>query len=185
MRIIAGSAKGRTLASPDGATRPTSDRAREGIFSTVESLIDFEPELHVLDLFAGTGAWGLEAASRGAGHVDLVERESKAVAVCQENISRVGLPVKVHLASVEKWLMQAAHLKYGLVFLDPPYVLANEKVESILSQLLTSEWLEPGALVCVERPSAGKNFTWPAQFTPLRERKYGLAAVHYATWASL
>ena len=107
MRIIAGSAKGRTLASPDGATRPTSDRAREGIFSTVESLIDFEPDLHVLDLFAGTGAWGIEAASRGAGHVDLVERESRAVAVCQENISRVGLPVKVHLASVEKWLTQA------------------------------------------------------------------------------
>lgn len=185
MRIIAGSAKGRILASPDGPTRPTSDRAREGIFSTVESLIDFDSGLHVLDLFAGTGAWGLEAASRGASHVDLVEREAKAVAVCRENISRVGLPVHVHLASAEKWLMQATHLKYDLVFMDPPYALANEKVESILSQLLTSGWLETGALICVERPSAAENFTWPAQFTPIRERKYGLAAVHYATWASL
>lgn len=81
--------------------------------------------------------------------------------------------------------MQATHRKYDLVFMDPPYALANEKVESILSQLLTSGWLETGALICVERPSAAENFTWPAEFTPIRERKYGLAAVHYATWASL
>jgi len=183
MRIIAGSARGRKLDAPQGATRPTSDRAREGIFSTISSLFGELHDLRVLDLYAGTGALGLEAASRGATSVDLIENDPKAVAVCRANIEHLGLPgVRAHALAVEKWLTQeVAPAPYDIVLIDPPYSLGNDRVERVLELLLTQGLLTEGALISVERESKTPAFTWPAGYLPERERAYGLAIVRYAS----
>ena len=183
MRIIAGVARGRKIDAPQGATRPTSDRAREGLFSTLSSLFGELHDLRVLDLYAGTGALGLEAASRGATSVDLIENDPKAVAVCRANIEKVGIPgVKVHALAVEKWLTQeVAPAPYDIVLIDPPYSLANDRVEHVLELLVSQGLLSERALVSVERESKSPAFAWPAGYVAERERAYGLAIVRYAS----
>jgi 16S rRNA (guanine966-N2)-methyltransferase len=183
MRIISGSARGRKLEAPQGATRPTSDRAREGVFSTISSLFGELHDLRVLDLYAGTGALGLEAASRGATSVDLIENDPKAVAVCRANVEKMGFSgVHVHALAVEKWLTQeVAPAPYDIVLMDPPYSLANDRVEHVLELLLSAGLLSERALVSVERESKGPSFTWPAGYLVERERAYGLAIVRYAS----
>ena len=183
MRIIAGAARGRKIDAPQGATRPTSDRAREGVFSTISSLFGELDDLRVLDLYAGTGALGLEAASRGATSVDLIENDPKAVTVCRANIEKVGIPgVKVHALAVEKWLKQeVAPAPYDIVLIDPPYSLANDRVEHVLELLVSQGLLSERALVSVERESKSPAFAWPAGYVAERERAYGLAIVRYAS----
>jgi len=183
MRIVAGSARGRRLESPASVTRPTSDRAREGLFSTLEHLLGSLGQKSVLDLYAGTGAIGLEAASRGADQVDLVENDAKAVLVCRSNLAHLGFTnVKVHAVRVEKWLTTVqSSAKYDLVVLDPPYADSNESVEGVLTNLLERDWLVDGAVVAVERDAKGPEFTWPTGLTAVRERRYGHAMVRYAT----
>lgn len=183
MRIVAGSARGRLLKAPAGITRPTSDRAREGLFSTLEHLLGTLNQRRVLDLYAGTGAIGLEAASRGAGQVDLVENDAKAAKVCRENVANLGFAtVKVHVLRVEKWLTAVSpSAPYDLVVMDPPYATSNESVEQVLGKLLAGGWLAKDAVVAVERASKGLQFAWPTGFTPVRERRYGQALVRYAT----
>jgi 16S rRNA (guanine966-N2)-methyltransferase len=183
MRIIAGAARGRKIDAPQGATRPTSDRAREGVFSTISSLFGELHDLRVLDLYAGTGALGLEAASRGATSVDLIENDPKAVTVCRANIEKVGIPgVKVHALAVEKWLTQeVAPAPYDIVLIDPPYSLANDRVEHVLELLVSQGLLSERALVSVERESKSPAFAWPAGYVAERERAYGLAIVRYAS----
>ena len=183
MRIIAGAARGRKIDAPQGATRPTSDRAREGVFSTISSLFGELHDLRVLDLYAGTGALGLEAASRGATSVDLIENDPKAVTVCRANIEKVGIPgVKVHALAVEKWLTQEVALApYDIVLIDPPYSLANDRVEHVLELLVSQGLLSERALVSVERESKSPAFAWPAGYVAERERAYGLAIVRDAS----
>ena len=135
-RVIAGEAGGRRLAVPDGRdTRPTSDRAREGLFATISSMLGSLAGARVLDLYAGSGAVGLEALSRGAEHVLLVEHGARAARVIRENIEAIGLPGAVLVADrVERVLARGPDQggRYDVVFADPPYALADAGVTRVL-----------------------------------------------------
>lgn len=188
MRIIAGVAKGRSLSEVAHATRPTSDRAREALFSTLTSEFVHFSGLNVLDLFAGTGAIGLEALSRGAAIVHAVEKDHAAVEAINRNFSIVSQanPIgRFHLYSmaVQKFLSEnVTDLKYHIVYVDPPYDFSNEEVEKILVALLPH--LDPIALVAVERDSKSKVMQWPAGYEAQREKNYGSASIYYAGVAS-
>jgi 16S rRNA (guanine966-N2)-methyltransferase len=138
-RVIAGEAGGRRLAVPGGRdTRPTSDRAREGLFATIASMLGSLDGARILDLYAGSGAVGLEALSRGAEHVLLVEHGGRAARVIRENIEAIGLPGAVLAADrVERMLARgpADGHRYDVVFADPPYALADAAVSQVLSLL--------------------------------------------------
>jgi 16S rRNA (guanine966-N2)-methyltransferase len=190
-RVIAGEAGGRRLAVPDGRdTRPTSDRAREGLFSTIVSMLGSLAGARVLDLYAGSGAVGLEALSRGADHVLLVEQGARATRVIRENIEAIGLPGAVLAADrVERVLARGPAPaggqdrpeggRYDVVFADPPYALADTAVSQVLSLLADQGWLAPGALVIVERATRSGPVSWPDGFVPDRARRYGEATFWY------
>ncbi|MEU6272642.1 16S rRNA (guanine(966)-N(2))-methyltransferase RsmD [Streptomyces populi] len=187
-RVIAGRAGGRRLAVPPGTgTRPTSDRAREGLFSTWQSLLGgpLEGE-RVLDLYAGSGAVGLEALSRGAGHTLLVEADARAAKVVRDNVRTLGLPgAEVRAGKAEQIVKAAAPGEpYDLVFLDPPYVVPDDDLREILLTLHTGGWLAEDALVTVERSTRGGEFDWPEGFEPIRARRYGEGTFWYGRAAS-
>ncbi|WP_329138592.1 16S rRNA (guanine(966)-N(2))-methyltransferase RsmD [Streptomyces sp. NBC_00670] len=187
-RVIAGRAGGRRLAVPPGnGTRPTSDRAREGLFSTWQSLLGgpLDGE-RVLDLYAGSGAVGLEALSRGAGHVLLVEADARAARTVRENVRALGLPgAEVRAGKAEQTVRTAPPPDpYDLVFLDPPYAVADDALREILLTLRTGGWLAPDALVTVERGTRGGEFRWPDGFDALRSRRYGEGTFWYGRAAS-
>ena len=185
MRIIAGLAKGRNLISPSGATRPTSDRAREALFSTLESEFSSINDLTVLDLYCGSGAVGAEALSRGAAVVYAVDNDEKATSVTRqnfallENISGIGT-TSVITSSVGKFLDKTSELKFDVVFLDPPYDLPNNEIEKTLSSLVKNGFLKSSAVVAIERDSKSKRLNWPLGLKELKERKYGAATIFYA-----
>ena len=185
-RVIAGEAGGRRLAVPDGrGTRPTSDRAREGLFATIVSLTGSLDGARVLDLYAGSGAVGLEALSRGAEHVLLVESGSRAARVIRDNIEAIGLAgAEVLTDRVERVLARgpACTEKYDVVFADPPYALAGDEVSAMLQNLTDRGWLAPGALVIVERASRSGPVSWPA-LQPDRARRYGEATFWYGRFS--
>lgn len=179
-RIIAGAAGGRTISVPPSGTRPTSDRVREAIFSRVESWTDILGA-RVLDLFAGSGALGLEAASRGASRVDLVDNSDKAVAVITKNIGivRSAAPdcdMRAHRVSVTAFL-ESASAEWDLVFLDPPYDQGNSVVEKTIE--LLAPRLSPDALVAVERSSRDPEPSWPSGFEVLTPKTYGETTVYW------
>ncbi|NBM15214.1 16S rRNA (guanine(966)-N(2))-methyltransferase RsmD [Streptomyces sp. GC420] len=186
-RVIAGTAGGRRLAVPPGnGTRPTSDRAREGLFSTWQSLLGTLDGLHVLDLYGGSGAVGLEALSRGAAHVLLVEADGRAARTIRENVRAVGLPgAEVRAGKAEQIITgPAPRPPYDVVFLDPPYAVTDGGLREILLTLRRGGWLADGALVTVERSTRGGEFGWPEGFEPLRARRYGEGTFWYGRAAS-
>jgi 16S rRNA (guanine966-N2)-methyltransferase len=183
-RVIAGEAGGRRLTVPGGReTRPTSDRAREGLFATVSSIVGSLASTRVLDLYAGSGAVGLEALSRGAGHVLLVESGARAGRVIKQNIDALGLPgAQVIVDRVERVLARgpgSADARYDIVFADPPYALDGEHVSAMLAALADRAWLAPGALVIVERATRSGPLRWPAGYAADRARRYGEATFWY------
>ena len=183
-RVIAGEAGGRRLAVPAGRdTRPTSDRAREGLFATLTSMVGSLAGARVLDLYAGSGAVGLEALSRGAGHVLLVEAGARAGRVIRENIAAIGLPgAEVITDRVERVLARGPAPdggRYDIVFADPPYAQADREVSAMLSLLAGQSWLAPGALVIVERATRSGSVRWPEGFVADRARRYGEATFWY------
>jgi len=181
-RIIAGRAGGRRLAVPPGqTTRPTSDRAREGLFGTVLSEIGPLNGKRVLDLYAGSGAVGLEALSRGADSVLLVEADTRAATVIKANIAAVSLPgARVVTGKAERVLARTAPADdpYDLVFADPPYAVADADITKVLTQL-TRGWLTVDALVVVERATRSDAIDWPPGYTPGKSRRYGEATFWY------
>lgn len=185
-RIIAGVAGGRRLAVPSGqGTRPTSDRAREALFSSLETLLASGggPGLagaRVLDLYAGSGAVGLEALSRGASRAVLVESDPKALAVLRSNVSALGLPgAEVLGTTVARALARAAPCAFDVVFADPPYALADADLVAVLTAARDGGYLAPNGVVVVERSARGTAFAWPVAFTPIRSRRYGEAVLWY------
>ena len=179
-RVIAGEARGRRLQVPSGlGTRPTSDRAREGLFSSLLSLLDLE-DARVLDLYAGSGALGLEAVSRGAASATLVEDDPDALAALRGNVAHLGFrSAYVVPQPVERFLAVDAEPRYDLALLDPPYEL---DVVPVLEQLVP--WLAQDAVVVVERRTRGPALAWPAAYEPVRDRRYGEATLWYALLAS-
>ncbi len=189
MRIIAGVARGRTLGSVAGATRPTSDRAREGLFSSLTSEFGSFEGVHVLDLFGGSGAIALESLSRGATLVHVVEKDDEAQKTIETNydlVKKSNPPGKFQLfgMSAERFLKDLPKAKYHLVYIDPPYDFSNQAVEDVLSALHDGEFLSSDAFIAVERTARGAQFIWPDAFSPARERNYGQATIYYANFQS-
>lgn len=186
--VIAGTAGGRRLAVPPGSgTRPTSSRAREGLFSTWQALLGgpLDGE-RVLDLYAGSGAVGLEALSRGAGHALLVEADSRAARTVRDNVRTLGLPgAEVRAAKAEQIVTgPPPGGPYDLVFIDPPYVVSSDDLREILLTLRAQGWLVDDALVTVERSTRSGEFGWPEGFAPERARRYGEGTFWYGRAAS-
>lgn len=177
-RIVAGTAGGRRLVVPRGRnTRPTSERTREALFSALESIHRSLAGLAFLDLYAGSGAVGLEAASRGARPVVLVESESAALAALRSNVTALAMPaVEVRADRVERVVGRPAERGFDIVFVDPPYVVP---VEPVLELLATNGWLGPDATLVVERASRSPGPQWPAGWAEDRVRRYGDSALWY------
>jgi 16S rRNA (guanine966-N2)-methyltransferase len=183
-RIIAGLAGSIKLKSAAKATRPTSDRVKESVFAKLESRETIEGA-RVLDLFAGTGALGLEAASRGATWVTLVEKDHAAAAVCAENLKSVQSSLKKqgHTCGIKlekqevKSFLARNKSGFDLVFIDPPYEMANKTVEVLLEELAGS--LHPEALIVVERDSRSPELKLPAGLTLETRKNYGDTSVYF------
>lgn len=183
-RIIAGTAGGRILRTPRGRdTRPSTDRVREALFSRVEALLDLDGT-RVLDLYAGSGALGLEALSRGAGQLLAVERHRPTARLLGANARELGLQdrVEVRAAGVQQVLAggPGGGTAYDLVLADPPYPVGEEELTQALALLLERGWLAPDALVVVERSSRSPRPSWPVGLGHLGTRGYGETALHLA-----
>jgi 16S rRNA (guanine966-N2)-methyltransferase len=185
-RIIGGSVGGRRIQTPRGAsTRPTSDRVREALFSAIESWCGSLSGLRFLDLYAGSGAVGLEAWSRGAGVVTLVESDKRTAALINDNARSLGFPkANIVAAQVSGTLLRPPAAPYDVAFLDPPYPHDDETVSKDLHALALNDWLVPGAMVVVERSSRSPGPSWPDGFTDVREKRYGETKLWYGHAAS-
>lgn len=181
-RIIAGLAGGHALASvPGSGTRPTTDRVKEALFSRLEAM-DVLTGARVLDLYAGSGALGLESLSRGASSAELVEADAKAAEICQRNaelLNRLAGPgaARVSRAKVEQFLQRSAG-PWDLVFLDPPYPLEESGLSSVLGALVPK--LAEGAVVVVERSVRSPEPDWPAELASFSDRSYGETRLWFA-----
>ena len=183
MRIIAGTAKGRNLSSVAGATRPTSDRAREALFSTLLSEFGEFENLKFLDLFAGSAAVGLEALSRGATLVHVVEKDEEAVKTIranQEIVEKAKPEGKFHLyaMSAQKFLTNPMQ-QYDIIFMDPPYDFGDQGVQELLNLILEKEVIRSGGVIVVERATKGSSIKWPEPLRELRTKEYGVATLYY------
>jgi len=188
MRIIAGLGKGRKLFSPPSITRPTSDRAREGLFSSLISTFGTLDGLHFLDLFAGSGAVGVEALSRGAGLVESVENNSVSAEVCEKNFELLkNQPdlgkFKVHKTTTFEYLNHLANKQFEIIFLDPPYEVSNIEIEKILRKIQSNNLLSKFGVIAIERDAKGAAFTWPEGLVETKIRSYGQGAIHYGSHA--
>jgi 16S rRNA (guanine966-N2)-methyltransferase len=150
MRIIAGEAKGRRLETPPDGTRPLTGKAREALFSILDDAI---AGAAVLDLYAGSGSFGLEALSRGAADVVFVERDPQAVSVLQVNIDTVGLGGRAEPGDVEGYLGRSSQT-FDVVFVDPPWALDDTAVEQVLT--LAEPLVDQGGIVVVHRRAGGR-----------------------------
>lgn len=196
-RIVAGVVGGRRLSVPASGTRPTSDRVREALFSSLETLLPHGlTGARVLDLYAGSGAVGLEAWSRGASRVVLVEAAAVAVKVMRANVASlrdaggrgggvgvVGGKGKIDVLAVraEKAAVNLAGAEFDVVFADPPYELPTVQVAGVFATLAQVAAARSGAIIVVERASRDR-WEWPLGYRALHDRKYGDATLHYATY---
>lgn len=187
-RIIAGSRRGRRITTPSGdRTRPTADRVREALFSAVASWAGTAggpadqalAGLSFLDLYAGSGAVGLEAASRGATAVLLVESDRRTARMIGDNARELALPVNVRAGRVEDVVAGPPPGPYDVVFLDPPYDVASAALSGLLRTMVEQGWLADDALVVVERSVRTEPLTWPAEPADVWERGYGETVLHF------
>jgi 16S rRNA (guanine966-N2)-methyltransferase len=178
--FVGGAAKGRRLVPPAAGTRPTSDRAREALFNSLAAEIELDG-IRVLDLFAGTGAVGLEALSRGAGSAVFVESNRAALDVLRRNVTTVGLPgAEIVGRSVAAFLGDPPAQPFDLAFADPPYAFGDDKLADVLTALTAPGWLAADAYVVIERSARSGPPPWPAGLiTPMRDRRYGDGVLWY------
>ncbi len=180
-RIVAGSRGGRRFDAPPGqGTRPTSDRVREALFSTLGSLTTLAG-CRFADLYAGSGAVGLEAASRGAAVVLLVESDPRAARVIRANIRALDLAAACRLrpTTVLAALSAGGEEPFDVVFADPPYAVGEDEIAALLDGLVAHGWLAPGAVLAVERSSRSPEPRWPQYVTSARARRYGESTLWY------
>lgn len=182
MRVITGTAKGHPLVAPKGSlTRPTSDRVKEALFSSLQHVV---PGAHVLDLYAGSGALGIEALSRGAASATFVERARRAVAAIDDNLATTAVGERATVMALDVRValrnLAGAGRRFDLVLLDPPYAVAHDEVAEVLEAV--AGVIDPGALVRLERDSRdGWEVAWPDGIEPGRVRTYGDTAIFEAT----
>ena len=172
-RIIGGVAGGRRIAVPPQGTRPTTDRVRESLFNIVTARRDLTG-LAVLDLYAGSGALGLEALSRGATSAMFVESDRRAAAVLERNIATLGLPgASLRRGQVATVVAAGAIKPVDLVLADPPYDVGAGEVERLLTALAAGGWVRGGSVTVVERAAASSALSWPGGWEPWPHRVYG------------
>lgn len=186
MRIIAGSAKGKKLNSPeDERVRPTSDRAREGLFSSLESAYGSLTELYFLDLFAGSGAVGVEALSRGAEIVHAVEDEvSELTSSNFALVNNASGKYKVFKNRAKRFLESDAALKYDIIFMDPPYDISNEEITELLDIIKERNLIQARGIVTIERRSKNAPFAWPVGMECEKVRSYGQGSIFYGGYSA-
>lgn len=181
-RIISGRLGGRRIAAPPGVhTRPTADRVREALFSAIGTMTDLAGA-RFADLYAGSGAVGLEALSRGASHVLLVESAARAARTIRENIALLGVADDVRLITAKVATALATPPDgpgYDVVFADPPYAVTDDQLHAVLEALVTNGWLADEAVVVVERSARGPALTWVEGITAERGRRYGETMLWY------
>ena len=191
MRVIAGSAKGKTLLSPsDTRVRPTSDRAREGLFSSLESAFGSISGLFFLDLFAGSGAVGVEAISRGAAIVHAVEAEGDVGNLALSNFALVksssGKSRVFHMKA--QAFLDSDHATssdgYDIIFMDPPYHIDNAEIEALLHSIIERNILKPHGLIAIERETKGSPFSWPEPLVLEKVRSYGQGSIFYGGYSA-
>lgn len=182
-RIIGGDLRGRRLKVPDTNTRPTSNRVREAIFSSVEHAVSGLSDLRILDLFAGSGALGIESISRGAAEAVLIEKDLRVADTLHSNIAALGLKTaRVLIADALVEISKpSSRGKFDVVFIDPPYDLADEDVTALLANLAKNGWLNENALVVVERGSRSQ-VIWPQEIEQLRQKFYGDTTIWYGQY---
>ncbi|MFI5718269.1 16S rRNA (guanine(966)-N(2))-methyltransferase RsmD [Nocardia sp. NPDC051750] len=184
-RIVAGIAGGRRLRVPPAGTRPTSDRVREALFSSIEARLDLDGA-RVLDLYAGSGALGLEALSRGAESALLVESDRRAAAVLRGNIADLGFgAAQLRVGAVTQVLAQGGAGAFDLVFADPPYDLPTASVEGDLRALAAHDWLAEDALLLIERSARSAEIEWPAGFAGRAAKRYGETRIESAVYSGV
>lgn len=181
-RIVAGAHGGRRIAVPSGGgTRPTADRVREALFTSLGSALAGGLDgCRFLDLYAGSGAVALEAASRGAGHVTAVESDPRALRVLQANARLLGVAVEVVPLAVERAVAAGVPVPYDVVFADPPYATPSVTVRDALRAALRHGWVAPAGVVVVERSRHEHDWEWPEGLQADRERGYGDTVLRYA-----
>jgi 16S rRNA (guanine966-N2)-methyltransferase len=185
-RIIAGAHGGRRLSAPPGSqTRPTSDRVREALFSSLDSMTDLDGARFV-DLYAGSGAVGLEALSRGATFALLVESDAKAARVIRDNIVALRAGAAARLVTGKVAAVLATEPEGGpfdVVFADPPYALADAELTELQQLLVANGWLAPDAVVVLERSTRavprGEDLSWVDGITSERSKRYGETTLWY------
>jgi len=181
MRIIAGAAGGRRLAAPPEGTRPTTDRVREALFSSLNTYVrdvglDWS-DIHVLDLFAGSGAVGLEALSRGAAGATLIERDRRCLQTLRANVQAVDPGAVVVPVDAFSWVPDGR--RFDLVYLDPPYDVSDRNVQGLLTRLRDQGAFADDSLIVVERSRRSVS-PWPTTgFEAVRERDYGDTRLWY------
>ena len=180
-RVVAGVAGGRRLeVPPGGATRPTSERVREALFSALTAALGGWDRVRVLDLYAGSGALGLEALSRGAAGAVFVERDPRVLRVLRRNLATLGLPgALVRAGDVAAVLAQPPPLPADVALLDPPYALDADALASVLDLLARSGWLAPAGLVVLERAARDPAPRWPQGWEVVDDRRYGDTRLWY------
>ena len=181
-RVIAGELRGRLLKVPEAGTRPTAERVREAVFSTLTSL-DALAEVCVLDLFAGSGALGIEAISRGANNCVFIENHKNAIAVINKNIEDLNVNAQVIDAKVETLLnakpAEKLNMPAQLIFLDPPYEMPLEQISKVITQGLKNAWFSADAILVIETSKRSGDFVWPDGFESIRDKSYGDTCVWY------
>ncbi|WP_370618975.1 16S rRNA (guanine(966)-N(2))-methyltransferase RsmD [Mumia sp. Pv 4-285] len=181
-RIISGRLGGRRLATPSGSgTRPTSDRVREALFSALESRMGGLDGTRVLDLYAGSGALGLEAISRGAVHATLVEADRRTAGLIRRNAVDLGVQdaATVLAEKVRTFTSRPPAEPYDVIIADPPYDLSGADLDLVLRAVTTAEWLARDGLVVVERSTRGPALVWPETVEAVAHRTYGETALWY------
>ena len=165
---------------PPKGTRPTSERVREALFNSLETMLDIDG-LRVLDLYGGSGALGLEALSRGAGHATFVESDRRAAQILKRNATTLGFrDVRVEQAKAETLTAAATAEPFDVVLADPPYDLPGDLLQRVLDGLVANGWVGPGSVVIVERAVRSGDPDWPAPLEALRSKRYGDTSVHWA-----
>ena len=185
MRIIAGRFKGFEITTPKSGTRPTTDRTKEAIFSHLTA-IDILPDARVLDLFAGTGALGIEALSRGARLLVAVESSGPAAAMLGRSLARLkqskawnaDMSARVVKAKAEKYV-NAPGASFDLIFIDPPYAFDTNNCNDLMQMLVTNGIVDPRGVIMLERSARSEEPTAPDGWEITQSRKYGETAVFY------
>lgn len=179
-RIVAGDLGGRRIAVPPRGTRPTSERVREAMFSAISARLDLEGA-RVLDCYAGSGALGIEALSRGAAYALFLESDRRAAAVLASNLRSLGLAAAaVRTSTVEAFAAGPADQQpFDLLVADPPYALPSPALTAAVGALVRNGWLASAALLAIERPARSGEPVWPDGVEPITTRRYGDTLVCY------